>query len=238
MVCHSGTDIALLGIDVTNYLLGDTPMTRTKSTFLALLAVLLSPMAAQADVIDFSGEADGAYAIFDGAPDTYDISGFTFDGHFLYTTAGSGCGEGGCNTIDGESGQIADFFGAGTPVMTLAESGGNAFSLVSLDAAIAYLNISSLYNADSLTVVGTLFGGGTVSQTMGLGLGAGTMSFDSSWGNLLSIEFAAGGSGNGSNAFVTDNIVLGAATVPEPGTLALLGIGLLGMGAARRRKKA
>ena len=30
-------------------------MTRTKSTYLALLAVLLSPMAANADVLDFEG---------------------------------------------------------------------------------------------------------------------------------------------------------------------------------------
>jgi len=33
------------------YLFGDTPMTRTKSTFLALIAVLLSPMAANAGLI-------------------------------------------------------------------------------------------------------------------------------------------------------------------------------------------
>jgi hypothetical protein len=209
---------------------------KTKIMGLLAVALLAGPMVANAAIIDFAGEADGEYAILDGSPATYEISGYTFAGHFLFTTAGAGCSEGGCNTISGESGQISDFFKKGAPVMTLTQSNGGAFSLSSLDAAVAYLNLSSSFNATSLTIVGTLLGGGTVSQGIGLDLGASTMVFDSNWSNLISIEFVASGSLNDTNAFVVDNIVLSPVSVPEPGTLALLGLGLVGMGMRRRIK--
>ena len=56
----------------------------------------------------------------------------------------------------------------------------------------------------------------------------------------LSLQMFASGTGfqgGLDESWAWDNLRIEINTVPEPGTLALFGIGLLGMGAARRRKK-
>ena len=77
-------------------------------------------------------------------------------------------------------------------------------------------------------------GSSTMIQVPGPGNSLEPFGFISTSNAIMSIEF----SNTLNDGFFVDNISAGnAVSVPEPGTLALLGIGLAGMGLMRRRRK-
>ena len=121
--------------------------------------------------------------------------------------------------------------GEGTAQVVMTESGGGAFDIFSLDGATANVN-----EINQLLIEGTLMGGGSVSTYLDIdGV------FDSyaiaGFTNLVSVTFSSVNSGGYNlGGFSIDNIDL-TGSVPEPGILALLSMGLLSLGLTRRRTK-
>lgn len=203
-------------------------MTRTKSTSWALLAVLLMPMAANAALIDFEpGNTTTCFTVT-----CIDRQGFDWEfqsGGWGITHQPFNPSFFNYNTSDGILGAKGAGNGAPPVIVTMTDTGGGVFSLGSLEAATGEGAFSGV---SSLLIEGSLFGGGTVSQTLGI-----TSSWSSytliGFANLTQVVFSNADAGAGLSL---DNLNTDTATVPEPGTLALLAIGLFGMRLARRRK--
>ncbi len=161
-------------------------MKRTRSMYLALVAVLLSPMAANADLIEISGtgSSDGVWEIiliesaFEDIQDILEAQEWWDDGRLARMFAE-------------ELGPLPGFDQFG-------------------------LSIGPLF----------LYSSGGSGRFAAYGDPAGDAPYD------LYTWCCGGGQGD-SRTFTYAT----ARSVPEPGTLALLGIGLLGMAAARRRRK-
>lgn len=204
-------------------------MTRTKNTCLAWITVMLSPMAANADLITFSDIdlASGNPVTVDGVTLTTSTAGgnIAFIGSGLFT----GLWLGGDNSS-------ANYTLSFSEMITSIEIEFDALS------SIGTLPVETLFNfaTDSGGVsigftaqFGTTFDGTTITSTENDGQGI--INFSGSGFNFFSFDHMQGAQ----NGFVIERLVVntgGVVSVPEPGTLALLGIGLFGMGLARRKK--
>ena len=230
-------------------------MTRTKSAFLALLAVLLSPMAANAVPIEL---------ITNGSFETGDATGWTIDNagsgdiaitnnnappNSVFPTPGAS---------DGSFYAVSYQGGPGVHALSQTFTAGAFSSLILTFDMFVQTNATETINPAGLTYTeganqharvdllsfgaGAFDTGPSVVQNFYIGIdGRPTQpytsySFDLTGllnpGDSYILRFAQADTLGNFNLGV-DNVSL-VAQVPEPGTLALLGIGLFGMGLARR----
>jgi len=222
-------------------------MTRTKSTFLALVAVLLSPMAANADVItsgsvynNTAGEYSAAYnvgllsdqsglssAYVDGVTDfaTYTSSGVT------HATSEGGGGVTWLSNGVPNFPVFMDFdLGAALQILNLALWNGTAGNTASINGFSIFTSMVADFSVSTFA--------GAFNNPIGVNGPEPVTIFDltDTTGQYVRVQLDSY-YGNGCCAGIGE-IAWDVAAVPEPGTLALFGIGLLGMGLSRRRKKA
>jgi len=222
-------------------------MTRTKSTFLALIAVLLSPMAANAVPILVNGSLTGpianttiptGWSVILGTPDTMDQDnnvGVVGLGDFVATPSPSP--DGGTWIGFARNGELNnEIFGQLISGFDIGES----YELGWYHGNFGF-SVHSGANAIEVLLDGLSIGSGAI-RSVSEGWLDEMISF-SATAETHRIDFRLLMTDGSYHSI--DGIRLGPAesvpepgtSVPEPGTLALLGIGLFGMGLARRRKK-
>jgi hypothetical protein len=193
-----------------------------KNVFAALLLAIAGIASANATTITFDAlEQSGTGA---QVMSTYTESGFLLTAQNDFGSAFQG------NT-DFYAGSAGLLNNRGNELTTLTKVGGGTFSLNGISLAEA----STIYGPGAIvTFIGNIHGGGTVSEsfTVGNALAFTAYTF-TGFSNLDSVTWL-----QTAPYSQFDNIVLDANAVPEPASLALIGLGIAGLVASRRKAAA
>lgn len=201
----------------------------------ASAAMLLSP-ATHAALVGFDDIANTANGIQIGVVS----GGFNFNGdHFhIVDSAGAFVRNASTSYLAAEAAQ-----GLGRPV-TMTRSGGGNFTLNQVDVAEVWLPGEPLNDFFEVLITANQFGGGVFSLAVtldGIRDGIGGVAdfqtvFLAGWTNLTDVTFTGRNAAGAFGDYSIDNLIVDERNpVPEPGTLALLGLGIAGLGLSRRR---
>lgn len=186
-------------------------MQKFNKTCLAL-ALGLALSTAQAAIVTFDGQATNAgyapFAVSSGGLD-FAVGGDLYGGIWNGSSPNS-------NGTD-------NFIYSSSPTagaLTITKTGGGLFSLNSIDMAISWYDANPTEN---------IFVNGNLLQ-----LTQSLTTYNLNLANVSAVTITGFGSGL---YWTADNIVYDSNRVPEPGTLALLGLGLAGLASSVRRKR-
>lgn len=191
---------------------------------------------AQATVVTFDDIPNTANAIQTTASSSgYDFNGLHF--HIVDSADARLVRNASTSYLAAEAAQ-----GLGQPV-TMTKAGGGTFSLNGMDVAELWLSGDANNSFFEVLISASVFGGGTLSKTVvldGIRDGAGGVDdfqgvIFSGWDNLTSVTITGRNAAGGFGDYSIDNIQIDSSTVPEPATLALLGLGLAGICFGRRK---
>lgn len=223
-------------------------MKTTQKLVTGLLAATLAlafaaPAMAVPIVLDFEGATNGLAVndFYNGGTDAGGASGVNYGINFSASSLAlvdADAGGGGNFGNEPSPSTILFFLSGGAATMNVAAGFTTGFSFYYTSSAAGFVNVY-----DGLNGTGTLLATINLLANIGGCVGDPTGSFCTFSpigvafaGTARSVDF-----GGTADLIGFDDITLGAVVpgnpVPEPGTLALLGLGALGLGAMRRRRQ-